>query len=74
MNGASNLVKRLEAFAQRIGLFAAVVERENVIAGADCDFASFATLCEVHPIVVWVKLVALAKGAHLATKELWDDA
>ncbi len=71
---ASNLVEHPEAVAQRIGRFAGVVGRENVIAGADCGFASFSTSCEVHPSVVWEKLSALAEGARLASKELWGGA
>jgi 5-methyltetrahydropteroyltriglutamate--homocysteine methyltransferase len=67
----SNFVEHPEAIAQRIARFAAVVGRENVIAGADCGFASFSTTCEVHPTVVWTKLAALGEGARLATKELW---
>ena len=70
----SNFVEHPEAIAQRIGRFANVVGRENVIAGADCGFASFSTTCEVHPTVVWVKFAALAEGARLATKELWGRA
>jgi 5-methyltetrahydropteroyltriglutamate--homocysteine methyltransferase len=66
----SNFVEHPEAIAQRIGRFAQVVGRENVIAGADCGFASFSTTCEVHPTVVWAKLASLAEGARLATKEL----
>ncbi|MBV8120495.1 MAG: hypothetical protein JO081_11245, partial [Alphaproteobacteria bacterium] len=54
--------------------FAQVVGRENVIAGADCGFASFSTTCEVHPTVVWAKLAALGEGARIATKELWGRA
>jgi 5-methyltetrahydropteroyltriglutamate--homocysteine methyltransferase len=69
---ASNLVEHPEAIAQRIGRFAAVVGRENVIAGADCGFASFSTSCEVHPSVVWTKLAALGEGARLATRGLWS--
>jgi 5-methyltetrahydropteroyltriglutamate--homocysteine methyltransferase len=71
---ASNLVEHPETVAQRIARFAAVVGRENVIAGADCGFASFSTSCEVHPTVVWAKLAALAEGARLATAELWARA
>ena len=71
---ASNLVEHPEAIAQRIGRFAGVVGRENVIAGADCGFASFSTSCEVHPSVVWAKLAALGEGARLATRELWGRA
>jgi 5-methyltetrahydropteroyltriglutamate--homocysteine methyltransferase len=71
---ASNLVEHPEAIAQRIARFAGVVGRENVIAGADCGFASFSTSCEVHPSVVWTKLAALGEGARLATNQLWDKA
>src|SRR5580704_6112390 len=41
---------------------------------ADCGFACFSTTCEVHPTVVWSKLASLAKGARLATEELWGRA
>jgi 5-methyltetrahydropteroyltriglutamate--homocysteine methyltransferase len=68
---SSNIVEHPELIAQRIGRFAQAVGRENVIAGADCGFASFASTCEVHPSVVWVKLAALAEGARIASKELW---
>jgi 5-methyltetrahydropteroyltriglutamate--homocysteine methyltransferase len=68
---ASNLVEHPEAVAQRILRFAGVVGRENVIAGADCGFASMSTSCEVHPTVVWAKLAALAEGARIASRELW---
>jgi len=68
---SSNIVEHPELVAERIGRFAKVVGRENVIAGADCGFASFAATCEVHPSVVWVKLQALAEGARLANRQLW---
>jgi 5-methyltetrahydropteroyltriglutamate--homocysteine methyltransferase len=68
---SSNLVEHPELVAERIVRFAGVVGRENVIAGADCGFASSATTCEVHPSVVWAKLAALAEGARLASRHLW---
>jgi 5-methyltetrahydropteroyltriglutamate--homocysteine methyltransferase len=68
---SSNIVEHPELIAERIGRFAQAVGRDNVIAGADCGFASFAATCEVHPSVVWVKLQALADGARLASRELW---
>src|SRR6266436_407014 len=71
---SSNIVEHPELIAQRIARFAQAVGRENVIAGADCGFASFAATCEVHPSVVWIKLQALADGARLASKELWGKA
>jgi 5-methyltetrahydropteroyltriglutamate--homocysteine methyltransferase len=69
---SSNLVEHPELVAQRIARFAQAVGRENVIAGADCGFASFSTSCEVHPSVVWAKLAALSEGARLASRALWS--
>jgi 5-methyltetrahydropteroyltriglutamate--homocysteine methyltransferase len=69
---ASNIVEHPELVAERIGRFAALVGRENVIAGSDCGFSSQATYHpEVHPTVVWAKFQAMAEGARLATRRLW---
>jgi 5-methyltetrahydropteroyltriglutamate--homocysteine methyltransferase len=65
------LVEHPELVAQRIVRFAGVVGRENVIAGADCGFATFAGSTEIHPTIAWAKLTALADGARLATQQLW---
>jgi 5-methyltetrahydropteroyltriglutamate--homocysteine methyltransferase len=65
------LVEHPELVAQRIERFASVVGRENVIAGADCGFASFAGSTEIHPTVVWAKLQSLVEGARLASRRLW---
>jgi 5-methyltetrahydropteroyltriglutamate--homocysteine methyltransferase len=69
---ASNIVEHPELIAERIGRFAKLVGRENVIASADCGFSSQASYhTEVHPTVIWAKFQALAEGARLATKHLW---
>jgi len=60
--------------AERILRFASAVGRENVIASADCGFASFATSFEIHPTVVWAKLRSLVEGAKLASEQLWGRA
>src|SRR5262249_55033242 len=65
------LVEHPELVAERIGRFAKVVGRENVIAGADCGFATFAGSKEVHPSIVWEKFRSLVEGARIASKELW---
>jgi 5-methyltetrahydropteroyltriglutamate--homocysteine methyltransferase len=68
----SVLVEHPELVAQRIERFAKVVGRENVIAGADCGFATFASAVqEIHPTVVWAKFKSLVEGARIATKQLW---
>ncbi len=68
---SSVLVEHPELVADRIVRFANVVGRDNVIAGADCGFASMGTTSEVHPEVVWAKFSALVEGARLASKQLW---
>ena len=68
------LVEHPELVAERIVKFARVVGRENVIAGSDCGFATFAGSTEIHPSVVWAKLKALGDGARIATKQLWGRA
>ena len=69
---ASNIVEHPELIAERIGRYARLVGRENVMAGADCGFSSQATYSpEVHPTVVWAKFRAMAEGARLATEKLW---
>jgi 5-methyltetrahydropteroyltriglutamate--homocysteine methyltransferase len=68
----SVLVEHPELVAQRIQRFASVVGRENVIASADCGFASSPReKPEVHPTIVWEKFKSLSKGAQIATKALW---
>ncbi len=65
------LVEHPELIAERIGRYAKVVGRENVIAGADCGFATFAGSKEVHPSIVWAKLKALVDGTRIASRQLW---
>ena len=69
---AYNIVEHPELIADLLVIYANLVGRENVIAGADCGFSSSATFSpEVHPKVVWAKFQALAEGARLATQRLW---
>jgi 5-methyltetrahydropteroyltriglutamate--homocysteine methyltransferase len=57
--------------AERIGRFADVVGREQVIAGTDCGFATVAGLATVDPQIAWAKFRAMAEGARLASQRLW---
>jgi 5-methyltetrahydropteroyltriglutamate--homocysteine methyltransferase len=65
------LVEHPELIAQRIARYAASVGRENVIAGSDCGFATFAGSDEMHESIVWAKFSALAEGARIASRQLW---
>ena len=68
----TNVVEHPELVAWRIKNYASVVGRENLIAGADCGFSQYWDSIRVHPTVQWAKLQALAEGAHLASRELWN--
>jgi len=69
---ATNVVEHPELVAERIGRYAGLVGRENVLAGTDCRFARGPFYLGVHPSIMWAKLEALAQGARLASKELWS--
>src|SRR3954467_5589307 len=71
LDTTTNYVEHPELVAQRIGRYARLVGRENVIAGTDCGFASFAGSSAVDPRIVWAKLRAMAEGAELASRALW---
>jgi 5-methyltetrahydropteroyltriglutamate--homocysteine methyltransferase len=69
-----NTVEHPEVVADRILNFANVVGRENVIAGVDCGFGTFAGRVQVDTKIVWLKLQSLAEGARRASAQLWAKA
>jgi 5-methyltetrahydropteroyltriglutamate--homocysteine methyltransferase len=69
---ATNVVEHPELVAERIIRYGKRVGRENVLAGTDCGFAQGPFYRRVHPSIMWAKLEALAEGARLASKELWN--
>jgi 5-methyltetrahydropteroyltriglutamate--homocysteine methyltransferase len=71
IDSTSNFVEHPELVADRIVQYAEVVGRENVIAGVDCGFGTFAGRLQVDSKIVWMKLASLAEGARLASKQLW---
>ena len=68
----SNFIEHPELIAQRIGRYAKLVGRENVIAGSDCGFGTWVGQAAVDPDVVFAKLAAMAEGARIATKQFWN--
>lgn len=71
LDSTTNYVEHPELVAQRIVRYAQLVGRENVIAGTDCGFATFASLLAIDPGITWAKLHAMAEGARLASAQLW---
>jgi 5-methyltetrahydropteroyltriglutamate--homocysteine methyltransferase len=71
IDSTSNFVEHPELVADRIVQYARAVGRENVIAGVDCGFGTFAGRVQVDSKIVWMKLQSLAEGAALASRQLW---
>jgi 5-methyltetrahydropteroyltriglutamate--homocysteine methyltransferase len=74
LDSTTNYVEHPELVAQRIVQYAELVGRENVMAGSDCGFATFAAAIQVHPTITWAKLRAMTEGARLASERLWSRA
>jgi 5-methyltetrahydropteroyltriglutamate--homocysteine methyltransferase len=68
----SNFIEHPELIAQRIGRYANLVGRENVVAGSDCGFGTWVGQAAVDPDVVWAKIAAMAEGARIASKKFWN--
>ena len=67
----SNFVEHPELVAQRIGRYANLVGRENVMAGSDCGYGTWVGQAAVDPDVVWAKMAAMAEGARIASRQFW---
>jgi len=67
----SNYIEHPELVAQRIGRYANLVGRDNLMAAVDCGFSIHVGSGGVDPDVVWAKLTSLAQGAAIASKKFW---
>jgi 5-methyltetrahydropteroyltriglutamate--homocysteine methyltransferase len=74
LDSSCNFIEHPELVAERIVRLAKLVGRENVIAGSDCGFSTFAGFVVVEPKITWAKLRAMADGARIASRELWRKA
>jgi 5-methyltetrahydropteroyltriglutamate--homocysteine methyltransferase len=70
IDSTTNYVEHPELVAERLCRLARLVGMEQVIAGTDCGFATFAHAVPVDPRIVWAKLASLAEGAAIATQRL----
>jgi len=71
LESKTNFIEHPELIAQRIGRYAGLVGRENVIAGSDCGYGTWVGQAAVDPAVVWAKLASMAEGARLASGVFW---
>jgi 5-methyltetrahydropteroyltriglutamate--homocysteine methyltransferase len=71
IDSTTNYIEHPELVSQRLVRYGQLVGRENVIAGSDCGFATFASLLAIDPAITWAKLQAMSEGARLASEALW---
>jgi 5-methyltetrahydropteroyltriglutamate--homocysteine methyltransferase len=74
LESKSNFIEHPELIAQRIGRYANLVGRENVMLGTDCGYGTWVGQAAVDPDVVWGKLAAMAEGARIASQQFWGRA
>jgi 5-methyltetrahydropteroyltriglutamate--homocysteine methyltransferase len=72
LDTSTNYVEHPELIAERLCRFADIVGRERVIAGSDCGFGTFAGYGKLDPDISFKKLRAMADGAAIASKRLWN--
>jgi 5-methyltetrahydropteroyltriglutamate--homocysteine methyltransferase len=71
LDSTTNFIEHPDLVAERIGRYARLVGRENVIAGTDCGFGTWVGQAAVDPDIAWAKLASMAEGARRATREFW---
>jgi 5-methyltetrahydropteroyltriglutamate--homocysteine methyltransferase len=73
IDSTSNIIEHPELVAFRIMRYAKALGPENVVAGVDCGFSTFATdqSDRVDPRIAWAKLATLSEGAAIASAELF---
>ena len=72
LDSTTNFIEHPDLVAERIGRYARLVGRENVIAGTDCGFGTWVGQAAVDPDIVWAKLASMVEGARRATREFWS--
>jgi 5-methyltetrahydropteroyltriglutamate--homocysteine methyltransferase len=71
LDSTTNFIEHPDLVAERIGRYARLVGRENVIAGTDCGFGTWVGQAAVDPDIAWAKLASMAEGARRASGEFW---
>tara|TARA_Y100001970_G_scaffold30183_1_gene37469 strand:+ start:1949 stop:3076 length:1128 start_codon:yes stop_codon:yes gene_type:complete len=70
IDSTTNFIEHPEVVKDRIVQFSKVVNKENLMAGTDCGFSTFAGFGNVDENIAYKKLESLVKGAELASKEI----
>tara|TARA_Y100000590_G_scaffold107581_1_gene122396 strand:- start:473 stop:1600 length:1128 start_codon:yes stop_codon:yes gene_type:complete len=70
IDSTTNFVEHPEVVKNKIIQFSKVISKDQIIAGTDCGFSTFAGFGNVDEGIVYKKLESLVKGAELASKEI----
>ena len=68
IDSTTNFIEHPEVVKNRLVQFSKVVDREQLMAGTDCGFSTFAGFGTVDENIVYKKLESLVIGAELASK------
>jgi len=68
IDSTSNFVEHPEVVADRLKQFSTFVPKEQIMAGTDCGFSTFAGFGKVDEKICYEKLHALVEGTKLASK------
>ena len=70
IDSTTNFVEHPEVVKNRIINFSKVISKDQIIAGTDCGFSTFAGFGNVDESIVYKKLESLVRGTELASKEI----
>ena len=68
IDSTSNFVEHPEVVADRLKQFSTFVPKEQIMAGTDCGFSTFAGFGKIDENICYAKLHALVEGPKLASK------
>ena len=67
IDSTSNFVEHPEVVADRLIQFSTVIPKDQLMAGTDCGFSSFAGFGKIDEKICYEKLHALVEGTKLAS-------
>ena len=68
IDSTTNFVEHPEVIKNRLIKFSKVINKDQIIAGTDCGFSTFAGFGNVDENIVYKKLESLVRGTELASK------
>ena len=70
IDSTSNFVEHPEVVADRLVQFSQVIPKEQLMAGTDCGFSTFAGFGKIDEKICYQKLQSLVEGTAVASKRI----